>query len=57
MLSDSWDIRPRDWVECLDGRRGMVLSTCRTILGVLICVEVGFEWVGVDQIAQWVPEN
>lgn len=57
MLANNWDIRPGDWVECADGRRGPVLSTCSWPGGGVVAVEVGFDWYGLVDIISWAPEK
>lgn len=57
MLANSWNVRPGDWVECSDGRRGTVISTCSWANGVLLAVEIGFDWYGIDDLISWTPKH
>lgn len=53
--SAGWDVKPGDWVELKCGRRGTVLAVCR-FCGMLVGVEVGFDWFNADDIAAWTPQ-
>jgi len=55
-MLDSWNIRPGDFVETATGVRGMATSVCK-ILGELVCVEVGFQWVPIKEVISWVPKD
>lgn len=56
MPANNWCIRPGDWVECSDGRRGLVLSTCTWADGGVMAIEVGFEWYSIDDVISWAPK-
>lgn len=51
-----WDVRPGDWAELRGGRRGTVLTTC-SMFGLVIGVEVGFDWFSVEDIVVWKPRE
>ena len=41
-------------VVMADGRRGPVLETA-SIAGVVVCVNIGFDWYDAPDIVSWVP--
>ena len=49
------DVQPGDFVELSNGRRGAVLATA-SIVGVVIAVEVGFEWYDVTDVVTMTRE-
>lgn len=49
-----WDVHVGDMVVMADGRRGPVLETA-SIAGVVVCVNVGFDWYDAPDIVSWVP--
>ena len=51
-----WDIQPGDTVELADGRRGPVLETA-AMCGVLVGVNVGFDWYDARAVVSWVPKQ
>lgn len=51
-----WNIHVGDLVEVADGRCGPVLATA-TMAGVLIGVNVGFDWYDAQDIISWVPRD
>ena len=55
---DTWGIRPGDFVECVAGQRGTVLSVCTgPPCGQVFAVEVGFEWIHINDVISWIPKG
>ena len=52
--STGWDIKPGDWAEMKCVRRGTVLAACH-FCGMLVGVEVGFDWFDINEVAVWKP--
>lgn len=50
-----FDVQPGDFLELAGGQRGAVLATA-SIAGVIIAVEVGFEWYDVADVVTMTRE-
>lgn len=50
------DVRPGDWVELRNGRRGTVLTVC-SVFGIPCALEVGFDWFDIADIVAWKPQD